>query len=52
MVDGVALDLVVKNCRVGEDVPLDTHTLMQFMNTEFNSPWEEFSLTFEMREGR
>ena len=52
MVDGVALDLVVKNCRVGEDVPLDTHTLMQFMNTEFNSPWEEFSLAFEMREGR
>lgn len=52
MVDGVALDLVVKNCRVGEDVPLDTHTLMEFMNTEFNSPWEEFSLTFEMREGR
>jgi hypothetical protein len=52
MVDGVALDLVVKNCRVGEDVPLDTHTLMQFMNTEFNSPWEEFSLVFEMREGR
>jgi hypothetical protein len=51
-VDGIALDLVVKNCRVGEDVPLDTHTLMQFMNTEFNSPWEEFSLTFEMREGR
>jgi len=52
MIDGVALDLVVKNCRVGEDVPLDTHTLLQFMNTEFNSPWEEFSLTFEMREGR
>jgi hypothetical protein len=52
MVEGVALDLVVKNCRVGEDVPLDTHTLMQFMNTEFNSPWEEFSLVFELREGK
>lgn len=52
MVNGVALDLVVKNCRVGEDVPLDTHTLMEFMNAEFNSPWEEFSLVFEMREGR
>ncbi len=50
--DGVELDLVVKNCRVGEDVPLDTHTLMEFMNAEFNSPWEEFSLVFEMREGR
>lgn len=52
MVDGVALDLVVKNCRVGEDVPLDTHTLMEFMNTEFNSPWEEFSLVLELREGK
>ena len=50
-VNGASLDLVVKNCRVGEDVPLDTHTLMEFMNTEFNSPWEEFSLVFEMREG-
>jgi hypothetical protein len=40
MVDGVALDLVVKNCRMGEDVSLDTHTLMEFMNTEFDSPWK------------
>lgn len=44
------LDLVVKNCRVGEDVPLDTHTLVEFINAEFNSPWEEFSLVMEMRE--
>ncbi|UCH81955.1 MAG: hypothetical protein JSW20_04845 [Nitrospiraceae bacterium] len=51
-VDGISLDFVVKNCRVGEDVPLDTHTLEEFCNAEFNSPWEEFSLVEEMREGK
>ncbi|HBC88020.1 MAG TPA: hypothetical protein DCZ94_13800 [Lentisphaeria bacterium] len=51
-VDGCHLDLVVKNSRVGEDVPLETHTLMEFINAEFNSPWEEFSLVMEMREGK
>jgi len=50
-VDGRSLELVVKNCRVGEDVPLDTHTLEEFVNAEFNSPWEEFALVMEMREG-
>ena len=50
-IDGIRLDLVVKNCRVGEDVPLETHTLIEFMNTEFNSPWEEFSLVMELRAG-
>lgn len=50
-VNGKSLDLVVKNCRVGEDVPLDTHTLQEFCDAEFNSPWEEFSLVMEMREG-
>jgi hypothetical protein len=50
-VDGANLTLVVKNCRVGENVPLDTHTLMEYINAEFNSPWEEFSLVTEMREG-
>ena len=49
-VHGKSLDLVVKNCRVGEDVPLDTHTLQEFCDAEFNSPWEEFSLVMEMRE--
>jgi hypothetical protein len=49
-VDGKRLDLVVKNNRVGEDVPLDTHTLYEFINAEFNSPWEEFSLAMEMRD--
>jgi hypothetical protein len=50
-VNGISLDLVVKNCRVGEDVPIDTHTLQEFCDAEFNSPWEEFSLVMEMREG-
>jgi hypothetical protein len=47
-VNGASLDLVVKNCRVGEDVPINTHTLEEFMNAEFNSPWEEFALVMEM----
>lgn len=51
-VQGSRLDLVVKNCRVGEDVPFNTHTLKEFVGAEFNSPWEEFSLVMEMGEGR
>lgn len=51
-VEGRALNLVVKNCRVGEDVPLDTKTLLEFIHTEFNSPWEEFALVTELRAGR
>ncbi|MEW5746370.1 MAG: hypothetical protein AB1805_13140 [Nitrospirota bacterium] len=51
-VRGTSLDLVVKNCRVGEDVPLNTHTLQEFCDAEFNSPWEEFSLVMELRESR
>ncbi|MGA2142015.1 MAG: hypothetical protein ABSG94_06270, partial [Brevinematales bacterium] len=50
--DGHSLDLVVKNSRFGEDVPLDTRTLMEFINAEFNSPWEEFSMVFELRESK
>ena len=49
-VDGTRLDLVVKNCRVGEDVPIDTHTLQEFCDAEFNSPWEEFALVMELRD--
>lgn len=51
-VQGHRLDLVVKNCRVGEDVPFNTHTLKEFVGAEFNSPWEEFALVMEMGEGR
>jgi hypothetical protein len=47
-IGGTSLDLVVKHNRVGEDVPLNTHTLQEFMSAEFNSPWEEFALVMEM----
>jgi hypothetical protein len=47
-INGTSLDLVVKNCRVGEDVPINTHTLEEFVSAEFNSPWEEFALVVEM----
>jgi hypothetical protein len=50
-VNGKSLELVVKNCRVGEDVPVDTHTIEEAVGAEFNSPWEEFSLVMELREG-
>ncbi len=46
-----SLELVVKNCRVGEDVPGDTHTIEEALGAEFNSPWEEFALVMELREG-
>ena len=42
-------DLVVKWCRVGEEVPFDTFTFSKFAEAEFNSPYEEFSLVMEMR---
>jgi hypothetical protein len=51
-VHGTELDLVVKWSRVGENVPLDTITINQFINAEFNSPFEEFSLLTELRAGR
>lgn len=49
-INGKSIELVVKNCRVGEDVPIDTHALEDALGAEFNSPWEEFSLVMEMRE--
>jgi len=49
-INGKVLELVIKNSRVGEDVPVDTHTLQEFCDAEFNSPWEEFSLVMELRE--
>ena len=50
-VNGRELDLVVKWSRVGEVVPLDTLTFNKFINAEFNSPFEEFSLLMELRKG-
>ncbi|MBN1443008.1 MAG: hypothetical protein JXA90_09870 [Planctomycetes bacterium] len=52
VVAGRSLELVVKNCRVGEHVPAETKIIMEFIQAEFNSPWEEFSLVMELREGR
>lgn len=49
---GRALHLVVKWSRVGEEVPLDTLTINKFINAEFNSPFEEFALLMELRDGR
>lgn len=48
---GMELDLVVKWSRVGEEVPLDTMTIAKFIDAEFNSPFEEFSLVMELRAG-
>lgn len=48
-VEGRSIDLVVKYCRVGEDVPLNTMGFDKFWFAEFNSPYEEFSLLMEMR---
>ncbi|MGA2176756.1 MAG: hypothetical protein ABSH38_17405 [Verrucomicrobiota bacterium] len=50
-VNGRSLNLVVKWSRVGEDVPLDTLTVNKFIHAEFNSPFEEFSLLMELRQG-
>jgi hypothetical protein len=51
-IDDQALDLVVKWSRVGEVVALDTLTLSRFIDAEFNSPFEEFALVTEMRQGQ
>lgn len=49
-VNGRSIELVVKYCRVGEEVPLDTLTFEKFSHAEFNSPYEEFALVMELRE--
>ncbi len=46
-----SIDLVIKWSRMGQDVPLDTFTLNQAINAEFNTPFEEFSLVEELRAG-
>ena len=48
---GASLQMVVKWSRVGEDIPMDTITIAKFINAEFNSPFEEFSLLMELRAG-
>jgi hypothetical protein len=48
-VDGTSLDMVVKWCRMGQDVPLETKIIEDVLRAEFNSPFEEFSLVEELR---
>ena len=50
-VEETSIDLVVKFSRVGEMVPLDTFTVTKFIDAEFNSPFEEFSILMELRRG-
>ena len=46
---GIGLNLVVRFSRVGEDIPMDTPTLYQYPDVEFNSPFEEFALVMQLR---
>lgn len=48
-INGRSLNLVVRFCRVAQDVPLDPRTLNQHADAEFNSPFEEFALVMELR---
>jgi len=48
-VRGTSLDLVVRFNRVGEMVPIDTQTMCEYPHTEFNGPFEEFSLVMALR---
>ncbi|MCY3020985.1 MAG: hypothetical protein NTW87_18365, partial [Planctomycetota bacterium] len=50
-VDGKSVELVVKYCRVGQDVPLETSIIYKVLNADFNSPFEEFALVEELRKG-
>jgi hypothetical protein len=45
------LPLVVKWSRVGEHIPMGTIAISQFIQAEFNSPFEEFALLMELRHG-
>lgn len=48
---GHPLDLVIKWSRVGEDVPWGTMNVDHFINADFNTPFEEFALLTELRDG-
>ncbi len=50
-VGGRSIELVIKWSRMGQDVPLETHVLDDFLNAEFNTPFEEFALVEELRRG-
>ena len=46
---GMALDLVVRFSRVGQEIPMDRASRSRNINVEFNSPFEEFALVMELR---
>ncbi|HEY3325295.1 MAG TPA: hypothetical protein VGP72_32885 [Planctomycetota bacterium] len=50
-IGGKSVDLVVKYCRVGQDVPLETSVIHKILDADFNSPFEEFALVEELRRG-
>jgi len=47
-IDNRQIDIVIKWNRMGQDIP-DTNKDEVFMNEEFNSPFEEFSMVMELR---
>jgi hypothetical protein len=51
-VNGSSLDIVVRYNRVGEELPVDTLTLEKFIHAEFNSPFEEIAILYELRRAR
>ena len=51
-VDGKSLEIVVRYNRVGEELPVDTLTLEQFINADFNSPFEEIKVLMDLRASR
>ncbi|MCE5230754.1 hypothetical protein LLG95_14345 [bacterium] len=50
-VRGRSADIVVKWSRMGQDVPLETKVLEDFLSAEFNTPFEEFALVEQLRKG-
>ncbi len=51
-VDGRSLEIVVRYNRVGEELPVDTLTLEQFIHADFNSPFEEIAVLAQLRAAR
>ena len=51
-VAGKSLEIVVRYNRVGEELPVDTLTLEEFINADFNSPFEEIAVLAQLRAAR
>lgn len=50
--EGRALEIVVRYNRMGEDLPVDTVTLGEFPDAEFNTPFEEVAAVMALRRAR